>query len=256
MSEFYIGWSEGNTDAKQVKNRFFLVFLSVMFLVLILFTLKEKPFSNSQFFYGELSTIEGELLPMPVVSLRVEVGEGFEIVPLVGFGKMGPQGALENYLDDKTYHLKLEGTLIEYNGHKVFELTNGASSVLESKEIKSQLPEGKMGSMMTVRGEIVDPKCFFGVMKPGYGKVHRSCAIRCISGQIPPILAVRENGQFMRYYFIADAQGNVLMTDLHDYVGRTIEISGISFEFDNWKSIRMESVSTAYLDETITLCSL
>ncbi len=41
-------------------------------------------------------------------------------------------------------------------------------------------------------GEIVDTKCYFGVMNPGSGKVHRDCAARCLSGGIPPALLVRD----------------------------------------------------------------
>lgn len=45
-------------------------------------------------------------------------------------------------------------------------------------------------------GEIVDSKCYFGVMNPGNGKVHRDCAVRCISGGIPPAFLVRDaNGR-------------------------------------------------------------
>ena len=41
-------------------------------------------------------------------------------------------------------------------------------------------------------GEIVDSKCYFGVMNPGNGKVHRDCAARCISGGVPPAFLVRD----------------------------------------------------------------
>jgi hypothetical protein len=34
-------------------------------------------------------------------------------------------------------------------------------------------------------GEIVDAKCFFGAMRPGYGKTHKSCAALCIEGRLP-----------------------------------------------------------------------
>ena len=37
----------------------------------------------------------------------------------------------------------------------------------------------------TLTGEIVDSKCNFGVMNPGRGKVHKDCAVRCLSGGIP-----------------------------------------------------------------------
>src|SRR5262249_1257716 len=42
-------------------------------------------------------------------------------------------------------------------------------------------------------GEIVDSKCYFGVMNPGAGKVHRDCAVHCISGGIPPAFLVRDS---------------------------------------------------------------
>jgi len=35
-------------------------------------------------------------------------------------------------------------------------------------------PPKEMISKMTLQGEIIDPKCYFGVMKPGKGKIHRS----------------------------------------------------------------------------------
>ena len=51
-------------------------------------------------------------------------------------------------------------------------------------------------AVFQLTGEIVDSKCYFGVMNPGNGKVHRDCAVRCISGGIPPAFLVRDaNGQ-------------------------------------------------------------
>lgn len=41
-------------------------------------------------------------------------------------------------------------------------------------------------------GELVDTKCWSGVMRPATGKVHRGCAIRCLSGGVPPGLLVRD----------------------------------------------------------------
>ena len=38
---------------------------------------------------------------------------------------------------------------------------------------------------VTLKGEIIDPKCYLGAMKPGGGKTHKACAMRCIAGGIP-----------------------------------------------------------------------
>jgi hypothetical protein len=42
-------------------------------------------------------------------------------------------------------------------------------------------------------GELVDSKCFLGVMRPAVGKVHRGCAIRCLAGGVPPGLLLRNS---------------------------------------------------------------
>jgi hypothetical protein len=34
-------------------------------------------------------------------------------------------------------------------------------------------------------GEILDAKCWFGAMRPGYGKGHKACAALCIEGGLP-----------------------------------------------------------------------
>ena len=52
----------------------------------------------------------------------------------------------------------------------------------------------------------MDSKCYLGVMNPGSGKVHRDCAVRCISGGIPPIFVTNNfNG----------SPAILLLTDLH-----------------------------------------
>ena len=46
----------------------------------------------------------------------------------------------------------------------------------------------------TLRGEIVDSKCYLGAMKPGDQKTHKACATLCIRGGIPPVLVERLPG--------------------------------------------------------------
>jgi len=44
-----------------------------------------------------------------------------------------------------------------------------------------------------LEGELVDTKCWLGVMRPATGKVHRACAARCLSGGVPPGLLIRND---------------------------------------------------------------
>ena len=39
-------------------------------------------------------------------------------------------------------------------------------------------------------------KCYLGVINPGNGKVHRDCAVRCLSGGVTPVFATNDfNGR-------------------------------------------------------------
>ena len=76
-------------------------------------------------------------------------------------------------------------------------------------------------------GEIVDSKCFLGVMKPGRGKPHRSCAARCLAGGIPPQLLVVSAEGASRLLLLADAQGGPLAPESFlDLVGEPVTASG------------------------------
>src|SRR5208282_2155438 len=77
---------------------------------------------------------------------------------------------------------------------------------------------------VTVTGEIVDSKCYLGVMNPGKGKVHRDCASRCLSGGIPPIF-VTLNGEDQ--FLLVGPDGNAVGRDaLREFVAEPITIQG------------------------------
>ncbi len=88
-------------------------------------------------------------------------------------------------------------------------------------------------------GEIIDPKCYFGVMKPGIGKVHKSCAIRCISGGIPPVLRTEEDGRF-DYYLMLDNQGDRLDNQVLQYVAEPVIMDGEEAEWNGWKVLYVD----------------
>jgi hypothetical protein len=80
-------------------------------------------------------------------------------------------------------------------------------------------------SPQTFRGEIIDPKCFCGAMKPGEGKTHKGCAALCLRGGIPPALR-SPAGDFL----LVDEGGNAINGDalepLIALVGEPVELLG------------------------------
>ena len=77
-------------------------------------------------------------------------------------------------------------------------------------------------------------------MKPGFGKIHRSCAVRCISGGVPPVfLTSNEQGESL-YYIITDRQGNPINKDILPYVGKPSKISGQLEQIEDWLVLKTD----------------
>lgn len=75
-------------------------------------------------------------------------------------------------------------------------------------------------------GTIMDSKCFFGVMRPARGKIHKACASLCIRGGIPPSFWVRsESGEEM-VLLMTDADGGPMPMDILPLVADPVETQG------------------------------
>ena len=86
----------------------------------------------------------------------------------------------------------------------------------------------------TLRGEIVDIKCYLGVMKPAHGKPHRSCAARCISGGIPPVLMVRDRDGDTNHLLLVSADGRTVNREVLPLVAEPVEITGRVVRLGDW----------------------
>lgn len=85
----------------------------------------------------------------------------------------------------------------------------------------------------TLRGEIIDSKCFLGVMKPGNSKPHRACATRCISGGVPPLLLLRDEAGGATYLLLVGSNGESINKDVLSMVAEPLQISGRVMRHDD-----------------------
>ena len=96
----------------------------------------------------------------------------------MGYGKHGAVGMMADIEPDKNISLNqkkvtLKGTLLYNDGKTILQVNKNDSPVthISSASVSSELlPIKKELGFFKVRGEIIDPKCYFGVMKPGEGK--------------------------------------------------------------------------------------
>jgi hypothetical protein len=86
----------------------------------------------------------------------------------------------------------------------------------------------------TLTGEIIDPKCYLGAMNPGEGKPHRSCAIRCISGGIMPVLTWTDNTGKKYYAALTGKNGKSINNEILFAVAEPVKVKGKLYKVDNW----------------------
>lgn len=79
----------------------------------------------------------------------------------------------------------------------------------------------------TLRGEIVDSKCYLGAMRPGQGKTHKLCANLCLIGGIPPMFVVYRADGPPELLLLADAAGGPVTDALLDDTARYVELAGV-----------------------------
>jgi hypothetical protein len=81
-------------------------------------------------------------------------------------------------------------------------------------------------SALTLRGEIVDSKCFLGVMNPAEGAVHRDCARRCLSGGMPPMLLMRDGEHREELVVLVSDDGRGIGREIAQAAGTPVDVTG------------------------------
>ena len=77
-------------------------------------------------------------------------------------------------------------------------------------------------------------------MKPGNGKIHRSCAVRCISGGIPPVFATTDGNNVAKYFLLTDLEGNPINNKILSHVGKPADITGNVEKMEDWYVLKID----------------
>lgn len=245
--EFYVGYL--NDVPKQTK-RSIRKFVIGAFLLLIIgaatFALTQNTFKNSSFELATSTKITGLYHEMPYPMLKVQTAEGvFKNILLLGFGKSSVNPFLQKIRSEvhelSGSQLSIEGNLIYYNGKTLLQVTSDEKIKLTKKSNPKLLPKTvAVVNNMELQGEIIDPKCYFGVMKPGKGKIHRSCAVLCVSGGIPPVLATNDANNISKYYLLTDTKGRPINQKILPYIGKPSIIQGKIVQIEDWYQLQID----------------
>lgn len=228
ISEFYIGWqakAPSGTGAV-VRRTVALLFLLTLGVAVVV-AMAQRTIGVAVFEWGNLKTFSGTLKSQPYPHLLVQrpgrAGSQSAYCLVAPF-KFGLNPEVVKALDGKAVTLK--GTLI-YRGNQTM-IEAQPESIKASPAQTTKTAESKVVNLgrQTFVGEIVDSKCYLGVMNPGRLTPHRGCAVRCISGGIPPILLVRQEAGPPLYFLLVSADGRPVNKQVLDMVAEPVRITG------------------------------
>lgn len=229
QDEFYVGYAPAPPPRLKKRLVRIVVALNALGVALaILLVLGQKRFAASAFEFQQFRNFEGIVQERPYASLLVRrPGTSNGLFPfsrylLVAPGKHGAAAAVAG-LDGK--QVRIRGSLIYRDGSTMIEFASDSARVVEGAGAGPADAVTDLGAV-TLAGEIVDSKCYLGVMNPGNGKVHRDCAVRCISGGIPPAFLVKDAEGGSRTLLLAGSDGRQLNRELLDFVAEPITIHG------------------------------
>ena len=235
MSSFYVGYQPQAPAELRPILRVVIAALTTIAVVLgVVFVVSQSPFGAANFEFLNLKTFEGTLVesPFPTLLMRSTGAEGYSRYLLVAEGKHGFEVGKRN-----GQQVRLRGKLIYRDDQAMIEVASGSIEKL-GNGMDVAKPKDLGPAILT--GEIVDTKCYTGVMNPGRGKVHRGCAARCISGGIPAGLLVQDGGE-THVYLLTDSAGKPLGRELLNHVAEPVTLTGHVYRNGTSLTLAVES---------------
>ena len=240
MNDFYVGYlPKAPTGLARFVRKVIVVLGLLAVTTALVLVVGQMQFANSAFEYGKVRSFEGVVVTQPFPMLLVvrpgEIGQQdkYSRYLLVAPGKHGADELVASF-DGK--QVRLRGQLIYREGGTMVEITPGPMAVIDNAPAV-QATTRDLGTV-TVTGEIVDGKCYLGVMNPGQGKVHRDCAARCLSGGIPPIFVTTDGHKQL---LLVGLDGRALGRDvLREFIAEPIQIQGELLETGSTQLLKVD----------------
>jgi hypothetical protein len=225
--EFYVGYLPTAPARIGKRSRTaVVVLLGGALLAAIVLVAGQQRLTGGTFEYQVYRDFEGVVTERPYPTLTVARSDADESASmfrylLVGEGKHGAGADVAGF-DGRA--VRLEGSLIYRDGKTMIEVKTG--SVVPTGGIGSGAEKTDDLGEIALVGEIVDSKCYLGVMNPGSSKPHRACAVRCISGGAPPIFVGHDASAKPVVALLVSTDGRAVNDAVLDFVAEPVEITG------------------------------
>jgi nitrite reductase/ring-hydroxylating ferredoxin subunit/DMSO/TMAO reductase YedYZ heme-binding membrane subunit len=188
----------------------------------------QGPFKPAHFEFGVERRFEGLLVetPQPTLvlerplSVRAAGTEPHSRWLLCAGWKHGAQDLVAG-LDGR--RVRATGSLVYREGQVMLELRGRPEPLASEGAAPTEaLPLGEH----ELHGQIVDSKCWLGVMNPADTISHRACAVRCLSGGIPALFVVRAQDGGAVSLLLTGRDGRALNGEILDLVAEPLVVRG------------------------------
>ena len=193
-----------------------------------------RPLEGGNFEFGHVTEHAGVVVAQPVPMLRP--GDGRERWPLlVAVGKHGADHLVHGL---EGQEVVVQATRISRGDREMLEVRSVNAGLKSRRHIANHMEDGVEAGLqprghVTLTGEVVDSKCFLGVMVPGEGTTHRGCAALCLRGGIPAALHVKQPDGTARLYLIAGSPAT--RDQATAWAGETVEMTGAVTQQGGWQ---------------------
>lgn len=233
---FYVGYLEAPPSHARFVRR---VILALMWLCVVLAGVSAWAMRDPGGAVWDTSAprvFEGDVRTRPYPMLETEEG----VFLLVRMGKFGAQDRVAPVGGQRA---RVEGFLLERDGRRMIELLDEPDAIRPTGGAAADAGEFEYLGEATLRGEIVDSKCYLGAMKPGDGKGHKPCATLCVGNGIPPMLVVHRDDGSKEYSIVTDARLGGASEMVAPYLGEAVEVRGRLVERGGVRFIAAEAIT-------------
>lgn len=241
QDEFFIGYAPPMpTGVARVVRVVTGGLLAAAVLGGLILAIGHLPIDGGTFAFGQPERVTGILQQAPYPAIRLDgTAAGAPRALLVAPGKFGAESLVDGL---GARRVAFDGMRIARDGHEMFEIVPGT---IEAGEAAGN-GDGIVGADpdaegdVTLEGEIVDSKCYLGVMVPGEGRTHRECAVLCLRGGIPPALRVRDREGRHALVLLVTPHGGSLAQEAAPHAFDPIRMSGRLSKEGGWWVLRTD----------------
>lgn len=226
MGEFYVGYLEMPRGIKRFTRVLVAIALVLVVGVALVLASQQRDPGDARWADSEVA-LEGTIAAGPYAALLMP-GQPQELLLLVSTGKAG---AWERVAPLVGRRVRIHGSVLVRGEARLLELSDGPEAIEDMGVSQNALLEfNSSPTAIELHGEIIDPKCYCGAMKPGAGKTHKACASLCLRGGIPPMFVASDDPT--RPFLLLSEEGDAFAADqletIIGFVGESVALTAKS----------------------------